>query len=205
MSNFFITGIGTDVGKTVVAAIVTQALQADYWKPIQSGLQEMDSNSVKSLVNNAKTNFHPEAYQLKTPMSPHEAARRDGVEVQLDKIRRPSTTNHLVIEGAGGLLVPINDRHTIVDLIEPGDKVILVSAGYLGSINHTLLSVELLKSRGITCAGIVYNHVDLDGTIEIIEKMTGVPTLGHIHRAADLDQEFINHYAAEFRSKLLQL
>ena len=205
MNKYFITGIGTDVGKTVVAAIVTKALNADYWKPIQSGLDETDRGTLQNLLPNYEGTFHPEAYRLKTPMSPHKAAEIDGVEIKLEHIIRPETDNNLVIEGAGGLLVPINNEHTITDLIEVTDKIILVSAGYLGSINHTLLSVELLKSRGLTCAGIIYNHVNLDGTIEIIEKMTGIPTIGHISKHDQITPAIINTYAAEFSQKLLSL
>jgi dethiobiotin synthetase len=202
MNRYFITGIGTDVGKTIVAAIVTQALEADYWKPVQSGLEELDREKVQSLVSNPKTVFHPEAYQLKTPMSPHEAARIDGITIDLKKIVRPETQNDLVIEGAGGLLVPLNDHKTIVDLIEPEDKVILVSAGYLGSINHTLLSVEVLKSRGISCAGIIYNQVELAGTIEIIEKMTGIPTIGHIGKMDSITPKAIDSIAQKMKPEL---
>ena len=205
MSDIFITGIGTDVGKTIAAAIVTQALQADYWKPIQSGLEETDKVTVSSLVSNSKTIIHPESYRLKTPMSPHKAAEIDGVTIELDKIIRPQTSNKLVVEGAGGLLVPINDDNTIVDLITPEDHVVLVSAGYLGSINHTLMSAELLKARGLNCVGIIYNHVDLDGTIEIIEKMSGLPTLGHINREDHIDVTVINNYALQFQNELESL
>ncbi|WP_292891302.1 dethiobiotin synthase [Nonlabens sp.] len=205
MSNIFITGIGTDVGKTVVAAIVTQALQADYWKPIQSGLEEMDKATIASLINNSKTQIHPEAYRLYTPMSPHKAAEIDGITIDLAKIIRPKTENTLVIEGAGGLLVPINDQATIVDLISPEDQVILVSSGYLGSINHTLLSVALLKAKGLNCVGIIYNHVDLDGTIEVIEKMTGLTTLGHIRREQEISAAVVSAYALKFEKVLKAL
>jgi dethiobiotin synthetase len=202
MSNIFITGIGTDVGKTVIAAIVTQALTADYWKPIQSGLEETDKATISSLIMNQKTVMHPESYRLKTPMSPHKAAQIDGFTIELDKINRPVTQNRLVIEGAGGLLVPINDHNTITDLILPDDKVILVSSGYLGSINHTLLSTELLKSRGLNCVGIFYNDVKLDGTIEIIEKMSGIKTLGHLKKEETIDAETVSGYAQEFKKVL---
>lgn len=205
MSNIFITGIGTDVGKTVVAAIVTQALQADYWKPIQSGLEETDKGTISSLIHNSKTVIHTEAYRLKTPMSPHKAAVIDGVTIDLNQIKRPDTSNTLVIEGAGGLLVPINDQETIVDLINPNDKVILVSAGYLGSINHTLLSAELLKAKGLNCAGVIYNHVELDGTIEVIEKMTGLKTIGHISKEQKIDKAVISKYAVQFEKALKAL
>ena len=205
MNSYFITGIGTDVGKTVAAAIVTKALAADYWKPIQSGLAETDRGTLRELLPDHQGAFHPESYRLKTPMSPHKAAEIDGVEVALERIRRPETRNNLVIEGAGGLLVPINDHNTIADLIQETDKIILVSAGYLGSINHTLLSLEYLKSRGLKCAGIIYNHVELDGTIKIIEKMSGVPTIGHMKRHESIDAQIVTHYAHQFRERLLGL
>ncbi|MEE2800986.1 MAG: dethiobiotin synthase [Bacteroidota bacterium] len=205
MGSYFITGIGTDVGKTVVAAIVTQALKADYWKPVQSGLDTTDKGTVASLVDNGQSYFHEESYRLNTPMSPHKSAEIDNVLIDLQQIKRPHTNNHLVIEGAGGLLVPLNQDKTIADLILPDDKIIVVSSGYLGSINHTLLTVESLKSRGLTCSGIIYNHVDLDGTIEVIEKMTGVPTLGHLKKENEINKQIINQYAQEFKETLHSL
>ncbi|ARN72269.1 dethiobiotin synthase [Nonlabens tegetincola] len=205
MGSYFITGIGTDVGKTVVAAIVTQALKADYWKPVQSGLDTTDKGTVASLVDNDQSYFHEESYRLNTPMSPHKSAEIDNVLIDLQQIQRPHTINHLVIEGAGGLLVPLNQDKTIADLILPDDKIIVVSSGYLGSINHTLLTVESLKSRGLTCSGIIYNHVDLDGTIEVIEKMTGVPTLGHLKKENEINKQIINQYAQEFKETLHSL
>lgn len=205
MGSYFITGIGTDVGKTVVAAIVTQALKADYWKPVQSGLDTTDKGTVASLVDNDQSYFHEESYSLNTPMSPHKSAEIDNVLIDLQQIKRPHTNNHLVIEGAGGLLVPLNQDQTIADLILPDDKIIVVSSGYLGSINHTLLTVESLKSRGLTCSGIIYNHVDLDGTIEVIEKMTGVPTLGHLKKENEINKQIINQYAQEFKETLHSL
>jgi len=205
MSKIFITGIGTDVGKTVVAAIVTESLKADYWKPIQSGLEETDKATISTLLSNTVTTIHPEAYRLVTPMSPHKAAQIDGVTINLDKVIRPDTENTLVIEGAGGLLVPLNDKDTIVDLIMPEDKVILVSSGYLGSINHTLLSAAFLKAKGLNCVGIIYNHVDLDGTIEVIEKMTGLKTLGHISREDEINATVVEKYALKFQKALKAL
>ncbi|WP_090755594.1 dethiobiotin synthase [Nonlabens sp. Hel1_33_55] len=205
MSSYFITGIGTDVGKTVAAAIVTKALDADYWKPIQSGLTETDRGTLQELLHDFKGTFHPESYRLKTPMSPHKAAEIDGITIELNKIVRPKTSKNLVVEGAGGILVPINNEQTIADLIEPTDKIILVSSGYLGSINHTLLSIAYLKSRGLKCAGIIYNHVDLDGTIEIIEKMSSVPTIGHIKKHDSITPKIVDEYASLFKSKLEQL
>lgn len=206
MNNYFITGISTDVGKTLVAAVITQALEADYWKPVQSGgLEHSDRMEVQRLISNSKTVFHKERYFLETPMSPHEAAAIDGITIELDKIKRPQTVNHLVVEGAGGLLVPLNDEHTIIDLIEPDDKVILVSSGYLGSINHTLLSIQALRSRGLKCAGIIYNQVELAGTIEIIEKMTSVPTIAHLPKMESLNQQAVADLAGSIKEKLMSL
>ncbi|MEM8848047.1 MAG: dethiobiotin synthase, partial [Bacteroidota bacterium] len=136
----FVTGISTEVGKTVASAIVVEALEADYWKPVQAGdLDNSDSHKIERLISNTKTKIHPNSYALNTPMSPHAAAEIDGIRVDLEKIVPPQTENHLVIEGAGGLLVPLNEKDTINDLILTNYKVIVVSRHYLGSINHTLL------------------------------------------------------------------
>ena len=146
---YFITGIGTDVGKTVASAIVTQALEADYWKPIQAGeLDSSDRLRVQSLIDNCNSKSYPETYCLNHPISPHAAAERDGIEIDINSFEMPKTENHLVIEGAGGLLVPINKKNTILDLIAKLKcEVILVSRHYLGSINHTLMSIEILSSK----------------------------------------------------------
>src|SRR6187551_2999309 len=107
----FITGISTDVGKTVASTIIVEALEADYWKPIQAGdLDNSDSHKVKAQVSNAKSVFHPNAYALNTPASPHHAATIDGITIDIKNIKEPKTANHLVIEGAGGILVPLNDH-----------------------------------------------------------------------------------------------
>jgi len=128
MKKYFITGISTEVGKTVASAIVTEAINADYWKPIQAGeLENSDTHKVARLISNTKTVMHSNSYALCTPMSPHAAAEIDGVSIDLNKIIEPKTKNHLVIEGAGGLLVPLNDEHTILDLIKPDYKIIVVS------------------------------------------------------------------------------
>ncbi|MHA6279229.1 dethiobiotin synthase [Salinimicrobium sp. CAU 1759] len=202
---YFITGTGTEVGKTVAAAIVTEALEADYWKPIQAGdLENSDTHKVKRLISNKITVFHENAFSLKTPMSPHAAAEIDGVEISAKEMKQPKTKNSLVIEGAGGLLVPINNEETIADLIRPEHKVILVSRHYLGSINHTLLSVEALKSRNLTCAGIIFSGEENPSTESIIEKMTGLPVIGRIEQEPYFDQNVILEYADKFRSKLTQ-
>ena len=181
MQRYFITGIGTEVGKTVVSAIVTEALEADYWKPIQAGdLEYSDTDKVQDLISNSKTVFFPNAFALNTPMSPHASATIDSVSINANEIITPKTSNLLVVEGAGGILVPISETETILDLIEPNDKVILVSRHYLGSINHTLLSAEILKANGINNVGIVFNGDEHPTTESIIKKMTQLPIIGRV-------------------------
>ena len=200
---YFITGISTEVGKTIVSAIVTQALQADYWKPVQAGeLEQSDTHKVQQLVSNTKTKFHASAFNLETPMSPHAAANIDGVGLSVTKIKRPKVQNNLVIEGAGGLLVPLNDTQTVIDLILPLDKVIVVSRHYLGSINHTLLTIEALKSRGIPVFGIIFSGAKHPSTESIITKMSGVPVLGRIDQEPYFDKNVVKQYAEDLRAML---
>jgi dethiobiotin synthetase len=202
-STYFITGIGTDVGKTIVSAILVEALDADYWKPIQAGeLNNTDSLTVERLVSNPTTKFHKSAFNLETPMSPHGAARIDGVNIEKNKIKRPSTKNSLVIEGAGGLLVPLNDSETVLDLIKPSDKVIVVSRHYLGSINHTLLTLEMLKQSEIEVFGIIFNGDENISTESIIEKMSGVRILGRIDEEPYFDKNVVKEYASILEPRL---
>jgi len=155
----FISGIDTGIGKTLVSAILTEKLNADYWKPIQSGdLDKSDTLKVKSLISNKFTHFFPEAYALTQPFSPHKSAALDKVTIDLENIVLPKTDNQLIIEGAGGLMVPLNDNFLIIDLIKQlNARVILVSKHYLGSINHTLLSLHALKKYGIPVMGVIFN------------------------------------------------
>ncbi len=202
----FITGIGTDVGKTIASAIITESLEADYWKPIQAGdIDNSDSHKIKSLLSNNKTVIHPNSYLLNTPASPHFAAEIDGMVIDKAQINEPVTTNHLVIEGAGGLLVPINDADCIVDLIQPDYKVIVVSRHYLGSINHTLLTVEALLNGNFDIAGIVFNGEENKVTEEIILNKTGVKLIGRINQEPYFDKNVIAEYADLFRENLINL
>lgn len=202
----FITGIGTDVGKTIASAIITEALEADYWKPIQAGdLATSDSHKIKAYLSNGKTVVHPNSYALNTPASPHLAAELDNMLIDINQIIEPVTENHLVIEGAGGIFVPINDTETIVDLIQPDYKVIVVSRHYLGSINHTLLTIEALQNRKIAIAGILFNGKENESTESIILKKTGLNCIGRIDEEPYFDQNVIREYADLFRSKLLEI
>jgi len=202
----FITGIGTDVGKTIASAIITEALEADYWKPIQAGdLDNSDTHKVKNFVSNTKSIFHENAFQLKTPASPHYAAEIDGIEIDVSKINVPNTNNHLVIEGAGGILVPINANETILDLIKPDYKVIVVSRHYLGSINHTLMTIETLKHSNASIAGIVFSGDENKATESIILNKTKCNFIGRIENEPYFDKNVIKCYADEFRANLLNL
>lgn len=203
---YFITGIGTEVGKTVVSAIVTQALKADYWKPVQAGdLDNSDTHKLRRLVRNDETVFHENSYALKTPMSPHAAAGIDGVNINIKDIKAPETDKDLVIEGAGGLLVPLNDKESIIDLISRDHIVILVSRHYLGSINHTLLSIEALKSRGIEKIGVIFSGNENPSTEDIITKMGKVEVIGRIDEEPYFDEMVVNEYAEKFRKKLCEI
>ncbi|WP_299435205.1 dethiobiotin synthase [uncultured Aquimarina sp.] len=198
----FITGIGTDVGKTIVSAIVVEALEADYFKPVQAGdLTYSDTDKVKELVSNTTSKFHPNSYALQTPMSPHAAAEIDGITIDVKTVELPRTKNSIVIEGAGGLLVPLNEKNTIFDLIDSDYKVIVVSRHYLGSINHTLMTVQLLKDKGFDPV-IVFSGDEHVTTEDIIKKMTGVKVIGRIDNEPYFDTMVVKEYAALFRDTL---
>lgn len=202
----FITGISTDVGKTITSAIVVEALEADYWKPIQAGdLDHSDSHKVKSQISNSKSQFFPNSYALKTPASPHLAAEIDGIRIDVNQIQEPKTENHLVIEGAGGIFVPLNENETIVDLIQQDYKVIVVSRHYLGSINHTLLTIEAIQNRGFQVDGIIFSGSENKSTESLILNKTGIKCIGRIDEEPYFDQNVIREYADLFRDNLLNL
>jgi dethiobiotin synthetase len=202
----FITGIGTDVGKTITSAIITQSLEADYWKPVQAGdLDNSDSHKIQRYISNDKTVIHENSYKLNTPASPHLAAEIDGITIDLKKIIEPKTKNHLVIEAAGGILVPLNNEDSIIDLIKEDYKVMVVSRHYLGSINHTLLTLEALNSRNIKVSGIIFSGDENKASEEIILKKTNAKFIGRIENEPYFDQNVIQYYADEFRENLLSL
>lgn len=199
-NNFFVTGIGTDVGKTIVSAILTEALEADYWKPVQAGnIESSDPMIVSNLITNKVTEIHPSSYSFEIPASPHFAAEKEGIEIELSKIKLPVTKNHLIIEGAGGIMVPLNKKELVIDLISQLNvPVILVVKNYLGAINHTLLSVEALTNRTIPISGIIYNGGNRSENIHLIESYTGLKTLGIIPELEVLNKESISREAAKF-------
>ena len=203
MSNsYFLTGIGTDVGKTVVSAILCELLQASYWKPIQSGdLQNSDSKKIQEWLNNT-VEIIPEAHLFSEALSPHVASKIDGVSINSAMLNLPKTTGNLIVEGAGGWLVPINEAGiTFADLAEQWNiPIILVSRHYLGSINHTLLTIESIQARNVNIHGIIYVGEPLPDTCEIIEKISGVKTLFSVPLFDKVDTDTIKLFVKELVS-----
>lgn len=177
---FFITGTDTDVGKTVVSAMLMSGLDATYWKPIQAGLdEETDTKFVQRVSEADSSRIISERYRLKTPMSPHGAADIDGVEISLSDFELPEfNTRHLIVEGAGGLIVPINWKDTVLDLIEHLNiPVLLVARSTLGTLNHTLLSLKALRDRNIEVMGVILNGPEHQRNKETIERFGKVPVI----------------------------
>lgn len=200
--NYFVTAIGTDSGKTFFSAILCEALKADYWKPIQAGLPR-DAETVRSLLSNSVSKIQAETFLLKTPASPHAAAKLDGVKIELENFKLPETKNNLVIEGAGGCMVPINDEDYVIALAKKFDvEIILVSNLYLGSINHTLLTAYYLKSQKLKVKGIVFNGPTNAESENIILKHTGFQCLLRIEQESKIDKDVVAKYATLLSEKL---
>jgi len=192
--HYFVTGIDTDSGKTLVSAILCEAFGFDYWKPIQAGLPK-DSDTVKTLVPNVV--IHPEAYLLKTPASPHASANIDGVTIDKKNIVVPKSQNALIIEGAGGCLVPLNNTDFVIDLAPQFQaEIILVADLYLGSINHTLLTFNLLQSRNYPVKGIIFNGIPNPESERIILHHSKYPCLLRIEKEQLITTETIKRYAS---------
>lgn len=196
-NHFFVSGIGTGIGKTLVSAILARALDADYWKPVQAGYGkgETDSDWVLNRLCNVKV--HPEVYKLKLAASPHIAARDEGVQISIQNIlqKLPSNNRNLIIEGPGGLMVPLNEKEFVADLIKALNiKVILVSRNYLGSINHSLMTSELCKQKNIPVAGWVFNDQYLSYEQEIV-VWSGFSKIASVPFTDDLSVSFIEMQA----------
>lgn len=225
MNTIFVTGIGTDVGKTVASAILCEALEADYWKPVQAGFESgTDAQLIQSLLTNKKTIVHPETYKLKLASSPHIAARKEEIKIDLDKIYNDyqkigncqssignnltenSTlkTQSLIIEGAGGLMVPLNDNEFIIDLIKKlNAKVILVSKNYLGSINHSLLTASVCKQNNLNVLGWMFNenYMNYEEEIEAwsgYTKIATIPSGTHINATFVQEQALLIKHSLQF-------
>ena len=206
MHPIFVTGIGTGIGKTLVAAVVAEALEAAYWKPVQAGYEDgTDSEWVRERIRLPQERIQPEAYKLALPASPHIAARKEGVVIDLDRIVRQLETikdRPLVIEGAGGLFVPLNDRQFIIDLIRKLDAtVLLVSRNYLGSINHSLLTAAACRREGLRVAGWIFNDQYMRYEQEIAQ-WSGLPAIASIPFEDDLSSDFVRDQAAKIKPAL---
>ncbi|TDL99079.1 MAG: dethiobiotin synthase [Flavobacteriaceae bacterium] len=203
--NIFVTAIDTNMGKTITSAILVEALKADYWKPIQAGdLKNSDKKKVKKLVSNKKSQFHPEAYALKMPASPNISAAKQKVEIEIQKIQRPNTANNLVIEGAGGILVPINQENFIFDLMKKEDYIILVSQHYLGSINHTLLSLSYLQNHFSKIGLIFVGNKNKDSKKTILSFAKNVSFLGEISTLKEINPQQIQKQSKKIKKSLNQ-
>lgn len=207
-NRIFITGIGTGVGKTISSAIITESLQADYWKPVQTGLTEgTDTDTIKSLLSNPVSKCHREAYCLKEPASPHLAARLEGITINVKRITEIADTYQpanrpFIIEGAGGLMVPITDTIFTIDLIRQlKARVIIVAGNYLGSINHSLLTASVLKQEKIPVLGWIFSG-DTHSNEDEVVAWSGFPKLGRIPQAIHIDKAFVKEQAEKLSLQL---
>lgn len=205
MTPIFITGIGTGIGKTLISAILAKALEADYWKPIQAGYEEgTDSEYVHNTLTGTASVIHPEVYKLKMPASPHIAAREEGITISIQKIcdQVPPISRNLIIEGAGGLLVPLNGSEFVADLVKAlGAKVILVSRNYLGSINHSLLTARVCREMNLPVMGWIFNDQYLHYEEEIV-GWTNYPLIASVPYTKAADGKFIEAQAATLQKRL---
>ncbi|MBF0226824.1 MAG: dethiobiotin synthase [Desulfobacterales bacterium] len=191
---FFISGTDTSVGKTFISATLMLGLKtACYWKPIQSGYEDgTDTEWIKQVTGFSDIFFYKEAYCLKTPISPHASAEIDGIKIELEKIKLPELSNasHLIVEGAGGIMVPINWDFTIKDLIKKLNiPVLLVSRTSLGTINHTLLSIEILKKNNIEIIGVILNGKKNDVSKKAIAHFGKVKIIAEIEPIEQISKD----------------
>lgn len=225
----FITGIGTGVGKTIVSAIIAEALHADYWKPVQAGYEdETDSEWVQQMLTDSRSKIHPETYKLKLAASPHIAAREEDIRIDLDAIEEnfleirnkkleirnerieagqqsPEISHSLIIEGAGGLIVPLNENEFVIDLITKlNARVILVSRNYLGSINHSLLTASVCRQNSLDVIGWFFNDQYLSYEDEIV-RWSDFPKIASVPFCETINKEFIAEQAQACRHSLVKL
>jgi dethiobiotin synthetase len=201
-----IAGIHTGIGKTIATAVLAEAIGADYWKPVQAGLEERDTHTVRCLVTNSTTRIHPEAVLLKEPQSPHAAAMAEGITIDYTKFAWPVTMNTLLVETAGGVLSPMTADKTMADFIAHFRMpAILIAQNYLGSINHTLMSIEVLKSRGIQILGIVINGAPNEASESFIEQYTSLPIIGRVPQFEKLTKDVVNKAAIALKENLLRV
>lgn len=198
---FFVTGTGTDVGKTVVSGILLSGLEAKYWKPIQSG-SPTDTNFLKEITGLPENNFLPERHVFSQPVSPHLASSLSNTRIALKDFEMPKhQDSHLIVEGAGGLLVPLNEKDLMIDLIEHLQlPVLLVALSGLGTINHSLLSISALRARSIPILGVVMNGDANQSNLEAIENFGSVPVIAQCERLPELNKTTLTSAFREYFS-----
>ncbi|MBT4162751.1 MAG: dethiobiotin synthase [Gammaproteobacteria bacterium] len=201
----FVTGTGTDVGKSVISAVLLAGMRGHYWKPIQSGtLDATDTMLIQGLTGLDQDHFLPETYRLNQPLSPHTSAELDGVKISLDDLSLPDAQSYrtLIVEGAGGIMVPLNDRETMLDLIEKLSlPTVVVADSGLGTINHTLLTVDKLKRHHIDVLGVVMNGIRNPPNRRAIERFGQVDVLAEVEPMEDmgpqvLEECFQKHFSS---------
>ena len=199
MSGFFVTGTDTEVGKTLVSAWLLTQLDGSYWKPIQAGtVPTTDSATVQSLAELPVSRVLPEAYLLPEPMAPHESARRANIVMDMEKLKLPPHDGLVVVEGAGGLMVPIVDGAYMIDLADALDlPIILVARSTLGTINHTLLSVEAMRRRGLPLAGVVISGPETPPNRAAIERFGKVEVIAEIPQLETVTRDTLRAIAPE--------
>jgi dethiobiotin synthetase len=202
--NIVVAGIHTGIGKTVTSAIIAEALEYDYWKPVQAGdLHATDSFFVEKHTGNARTKIHEERYRLAVAASPHWAAEVEGIQIDLDELKIPITDNGVVIETAGGVMSPLNYTQTNVDLlVKLGLPVVLVCNDYLGSINHSLLTIDALKNRDVEIMGLVFCGKEVPSTREYIITHSRLPLLFSVPYFDPLDEIMLCSFAASISTTL---
>lgn len=207
MHKIMVAGIGTDVGKTIVSAILTTLLEGDYWKPIQCGAEEnSDTTMMKKWLDTTKHTIHSSTYSLKAPLSPHHAARLENISLRLDSITLPHTVRPLIIEGVGGILAPLTSKISSLDLFKSWDcQWVIVSKHYLGSINHTLLTLEVLKKLCLPILGIIFNGEYNSDSESAILEISQVPVLGRLLPEANLNPQIIQRYAKQWQPLFTKL
>jgi dethiobiotin synthetase len=209
MKPYFISGIGTGIGKTVIAALLSEALSADYWKPVQAGFEPgTDRSLVASLVTNSEIIIHPETYKLRLAASPHISAREENRRIEISRIledfKKMDTNRPLIIEGAGGLMVPLNENEFVIDLVKQLDvRLILVSRNYLGSINHSLMTASICRSNGLDVAGWIFNDQYLDYESEIV-RWSGYPVLFSLPLLGSVSSQAIKEMAGRIKNSLIR-
>lgn len=205
MYKIMVSGIGTGVGKTVVSAILTLLFEGDYWKPIQCG-QDWDSSTIKKLIDTSKYSILPSIYSFQAPLSPHHAARLENISIQLEAISLPESRGSLIIEGIGGIFVPLTTKTSTFDLFKSWNcHWIIVSRHYLGSINHTLLAIEVLKQNHIPILGVIFNGKPNPDSEAAILEISKIPFLGRLLPEPYLSQEILKGYANQWQAQFSKL